>query len=61
LEKSNLKNIKIDFVINEPTDKKFQSAIEEAKVILEEIQIDKSLYTNLKTYSEHVASQFAVS
>ncbi|RYM30838.1 DUF3037 domain-containing protein [Brumimicrobium glaciale] len=60
LEKSTLKNIKIDFVINEPKDKKFGDAIEEAKTILKEIQIDKSLYTNLKTYSEYVASQIAI-
>lgn len=59
LEKSKLKNINIDFVINESKDKKLESAIEEAKAILNENQIHKSLYTNLKTYSEHVASQFA--
>ena len=59
LEKSKLKNINIDFVINESPDKKFESAIEEAKAILNENQIHKSLYTNLKNYSTHVASQFA--
>lgn len=58
LEKSKLKNINIDFVINESQDKKFESAIEEAKAILNENQIHKSLYTNLKNYSAHVASQF---
>ncbi len=60
LEKSKLKDVKIDFVIHEPTDGKFQDAIDEAKAILNENDINKQLFTDLKIYSEQIVSHIAL-
>lgn len=60
LEKSELKDVKIDFVIHEPRDGKFQDAIDEAKAILNENDINKQLFTDLKIYSEQIVSHIAL-
>jgi hypothetical protein len=59
LEKSIHKNVHIDFVIGEANEK-FKDAIEEATEILQENEIQKSIYSDWNKYSHYIADNISI-